>query len=289
MNRRNFLRLSGLWGGAALVSGGAYLVGEELLTSRPKRSPDRVLADLHCHFPSDLEEKETLEVLTSGLFGLTLINGGEATTLTYEKALQLPGTEEIDRGFFARINYLGNTGYFVKTQELKIREDFEYHLLAVGIKEYLPDFSEGNVAIEEARKQGALLILNHPFVTANDHPLVKYRPINAQEEKRIREISLWVDEVEVFNGHNVNTHVPFIPNMHLANEAALEMAEGYGFKGTAASDTHCRLEQAGTSGIFIAEKDLCFEALREAILKKKFERSEQYVSLLSFARGIFGI
>lgn len=272
---------------------------------RPEKRKGYVLADLHAHLANYKSEESTLEALTSGLIGLAFLDYEKShQILTYEQAVKLPGVDEIERGLLAKVTYKGNTGYVLKTQELRVLEDVEHHILAVGIREYLPNYDNAERAISAAREQGAVLVLNHPYVVPH-LPAVGYRLITAEEEKRVREIAALVDEIEVFNGQCVNTTwlgrlamtagellLPekfsnLTSDMTIANSLAWKLARDCGYKGTAASDTHWRMEQVGTSGIWIPEKDLCFRSLKEAITGHNFECQEQYVSLLSFGRGMF--
>jgi len=283
MKRRTFLKLMGA-GALTTIGGGAlYLRDNDMI--RPLKREGQVLADLHSHPANYKSLDETLEMLSSGLTGLAFIDCGAANKiLTYEQAIKLPGAEEVDSGLFAKITSNGKRGYFVKAQE--ILSDF--HILVIGAKEKIPYFEDARKVVEEARKLNpALIQLNHPYVVANNHPIIKYRFINEEEERKVRELCQMVDQVEVFNAQNINTLVPGIPNMNLANYKAKILAEEFGFNGTASSDAHLRLEQVGISGIYLDEKNLNLDSLKEQVKRGNFERREQYVSRWSFGLGMF--
>lgn len=288
MTRRKFLTIAGAGTAVAALTalgGYKYLGINEM--KRPQPRAGKILADLHCHFPNDKDDESSLEALTSGLVGLTFIRGGEERTLTYEQALtRFSGIAEIDKGRLAQIAYNGKIGHIIKTQEVRVFEEIERHFLAVGLSEYLPNFSNSEDALNAIHKQGALAIYNHLYVTGNGDSFPPYRLITTEEEKKARELCQMVDEVEVFNAQNINTWIPGIPNMHEANDAAKVLAAEFGKKGTAASDARI-LEQVGISGIYLPEENLSLESIREQLRLQNFERAEQYVSRLSFAEGMF--
>jgi len=283
MNRRRFLALTAA--GITLTAIGGYkYMGVNEMELQPKKE-GKILADLHTH-PANYKCKEdTLEALTFGITGLAFINhGNQNKILTYEEGVGLfSDVEEIDIGKFAKVTYDGKTGYLLKAQEFTA----DFHILALGIETYLPNIQDARQAVEAARKQNAIVILNHPYVTNNDHPIVKYRLITEEEEAKARELCEMVDEVEVFNAQNIRTYMPGIPNMNEANDAAKILAQHCGKKGTAASDAHLRLEQLGIAGIYLSDQHLCLEAIREALKNQNFERAEQYVNRLSFIKGMF--
>lgn len=282
MNRRTALGLISL--GTLALTSGVYMEIDTM--EKPERKNGRILADLHCHPPKGKDLDETLESLVDKCAGLTFEHHKNISRiLTYELATELPGVKEKEAGM-AELNHAGKKGYLFRTQEVLA----DYHLLVIGMKDYLPNFDDARKAVEEARKQDAIVILNHPYVSVNidsvNPPLVPCRLINSQEEEKLKELCQMVDEIEVFNAQNVNLYIPGVPNMHKANDLARRLAPNFGFKGTAASDAHFRLEQVGISGIYLPEEDLCLEALREHLRKKNFDRHEQYVPRWSFAAGM---
>lgn len=250
----------------------------------------KVLSDLHTHPANYKSQEETLEMLTRGcLIGLSWLDyPGAKTILTYEQALNLPGTREIDTGILAKIYYGGRTGYFIKCQELQPKLNI-VHIQAIGCREYIPKELEAKEAIRAIHQQGGLTAINHPYVTVDEDALiVRYRLIHESEEEEVEEITSLVDEVEVFNAQNINpTFGIVVPNMKKANQRAHELAERHGKKGIACSDAHRRLEQIGITGIYLPEQNLCWESIKANILSKNFERYEQYVSKWSFVKGMF--
>lgn len=284
MKRRTFINLGLSTVGVGLTGGTcAYLKDENM--DRPTKKEGFVLADLHCHPSSGQNTEETLEMLISGLVGLTETNKS-SNILTYSQALNFPHIEEIDPGILAKITYDDKVGYFMHTQEVLC----DYHILILGLKENLPHFDDSRKATEEAHRRGGLVILNHPYVVQNPASFTRFRLINDEEEKKVRELCELIDEIEVFNAQNINPTLGIvIPNMKVANEKAVQLAKEYGFTGIAASDAHKRIEQVGTTGIYLSEEKLCLESIQEQIKKGKFQRYEHYVSRWSFVRGMFGI
>ncbi len=250
-----------------------------------KKAPERegkIIADLHSHASEENDLNDIVTSLSWGITGLSVTNNGLGI-LSYEGALNLPHTREIDEGLFAELSLNGEKGYFVKTQEVKS----DHHILAVGCKEYLDDYGDARKTVDEIHKQGGLAILNHPCIvsTGKNFP-VRYRSIRENEEKRVRELYGLVDEVEVFNAQCINpTFGIFVPNMKKVNKRAKELASEYGFKGTAASDAQFLLEQVKICGIYIPRDNLSIESLKDHIKNKNFERFEQYISRLSFLKG----
>ena len=94
-------------------------------------------------------------------------------------------------------------------------------------------------------------------------------------------------EVEVFNAQNICA-IPFILDLRKENEKAKQdMKEYPNLKGIAASDTHHRLDQVHTAGIYLPEDTTSLEALTHYLQKKNFERHEEYVGKFTFGIGHF--
>jgi len=248
---------------------------------KPPKKQGKIIADLHSHPSEENNLDGIINLLSWGLTGLAATND-ESCILTYEDVLGLPTSKEIDKGLFAKFSFGGEKGYFVKTQEVMSN----HHILAIGCKKYLPDYKDARKTVEEIHKQDGLAILNHPSVVSYSIWPIKYRLINENEEKRVKELCEMVDEIEVFNAQNINL-IPVFAWMRKANKKAKELASEYNFKGIAASDAHLILEQVKTSGIYISEDNLSIDSLKDHIKNKNFDRFEQYVSHLSFLRGHF--
>ena len=124
-----------------------------------------------------------------------------------------------------------------------------------------------------------------------------------QEEQELRDLYQILNEingeVEVFNGQNIHLLPVFswlvpVLNAKKANQRAKEDIEPSpgehpypNLKGFAASDTHSRLEQVHTSGIYLPEDTISLEALTYYLQTKDFERHEQDISRTSFLLGHF--
>lgn len=276
-NRRQFL--AGALGTAALLAIGSYPYLDDKKMEKPKKKDGLIIADLHAHPGRNHPQEELTSMLSWGLTGLTASNYGKII-LSYHEAINLQGAKEIDKGLFAEFNHNGKKGYFANIQE--VMSDF--HILAIGCKETLPDYADARKTVEEIHKQDGIAILNHPLVIPEDS-WKRYRLLDENGKKKLKELCTMVDEIEVFNAQCINL-IPVIAWMHWANEDAKKLATAYGFKGTAASDTHVRLEQVKVSGIYVPEKHLSIEALKHHIKTKNFERLEHYVSRLSFLEGM---
>ncbi len=289
LTRRQLLGLS-LGSTAAALAGVAYLQDESMSPALPKES--QLLADFHCHPGNTYSQEDLVAMLSSsGLVGLTVFNTKmDSNVLTYEQALQLPGVQEIDQGMLARIEFNGSKGYFTRTQEVVAGI---HHILAVGFEgNYFPQYEDPRKAVEDIHRRNGVAILNHPYVTP-DHAarIVKYRFITADEEMKVIELCQLVDEIEVFNAQCLNPTLGIIvPNMKTANSRAVELAAKHDFKGISATDTHIRLEQVKHCGIYISEKNLSIDRIKDNIQTGNFDNScKRYISRLSFARGMFGI
>lgn len=287
MNRRNFLRTLAI-SGIGLAGSYFYLYDEKM--ERAKKRNGKIIADLHSHPSSNKTDEETLEMLCSpGLVGLTCYQESFGRILTYEDAMRRFSNyiEEIDKGMLAKITTALGEGYFTRTQE--IYGDF-CHILALGFEgEYLQSYEDPRKAVEAIHKNNGLAILNHPYVRSNDGSIVRFRFINNEEERIVKELCEMVDEVEIFNACCINpTGGIFVPNFKKANEAAEVLAEDFGFRGTVSSDAHYVLEQPKITGIYIDEENLCIEKLKEDIKTGNFDNSyRKYVSRYSFLRGFF--
>ncbi|MAG50239.1 hypothetical protein CL621_01200 [archaeon] len=250
-----------------------------------KKAPEKqvkIIADLHSHPGTKNSTGDIMDLLSDGITGLTATNSG-LYILNYEDVLlKFNGVKEIDKGLFAELSYNGKKGYFVKAQEVRSN----HHILSVGCEKYLDDYEDSRKTVEEIHKHGGLAILNHPSVVSCRFWPIKYRLVNEDEEKEVRELCEMVDEVEVFNAQNINL-IPAIAWMKKANVKAKELAAEYGFKGIASSDAHLRLEQVKTSGIYVPEEDLSIESLKYNIMNQNFDRFEQYVSISDFLKGHF--
>ncbi|MBI4009960.1 MAG: hypothetical protein HY361_02080 [Candidatus Aenigmarchaeota archaeon] len=250
--------------------------------AKPPEKEGMVLADLHAH-PRHESYDKILKMLSWGITGLT--ETGIYNGVTYQDVLNYPGVREVDRGILAEVTYRGNKGYVIKSQEV-LEGKLGPHILAVGCGINIDGILDPRKVVEEIHKQGGLAIPTHPYVTPTGEWPIKYRIITKQEERIVRELCLMVDELETHNSQNINLF-PFFLDMRQANRMAKKLAEEYGFKGVATSDTHSRLEQVKISGIYVPEDNISFEALKHYIKNGLFERYEQYVSRLSFLMGHF--
>ena len=299
MKRREFLKFVAITTGtlAVLGTGSYFYLDNEKMRRAPKKQ-GKLIADLHTHPGRDHCIDEISNLLSWGITGLSHINENP-NILTYDDILNLPNVTEIDKGLLAKIEYNGNKGYAAKTQEILS----DHHILAVGCKEYIPSFEDARKVVEEIHKRGGKAILNHPYVIPTDSWPIKYRLINETEEKKVRELADIVDEIEVHNAQNINL-IPFIAWMKQANEKAKDrlineteekkvreladmLAKAYNKKGTASSDAHDEYEQIKICGIYVPEKNICIDALKQYIATHNFERYDNYVSRASFLKGHF--
>ncbi|MCD4666788.1 hypothetical protein K8R47_03185, partial [archaeon] len=205
MKRRDFLITSGAIILTGAIGGKYYLFNKNM--ERPQSRRDgMIIADLHTH-PNKGNNLETISsFLSEDITGLTETNLSNRI-LTYDNAKNLSGFIEIDSGLFGRMEYNGKVGYAVKTQEIMSN----HHILSLGLREKLEDYPDARKTVEEIHKRGGIAILNHPFVVPSGNWL-RYRLINSKEEQRVKELCEMVDEVEVFNGQNINL-IPFILDM----------------------------------------------------------------------------
>ncbi len=282
MNRRRFLVV--LAGTGAVLGGGSY---SYLCNKKMEKAPEkdgRIIADLHTHVKKHWPLEDILSVLSCGITGLSAVYFTKSqNSLTYRRAVNLPGVEELEPGLLARLVYQGKTGYFLQAQE--VRSQSKQDILALGCKKIIEDSVETEKIIKEIHQQGGLAILNHPYVIPSGSWPVKYRLLTEEEAKGLEKILPVVDEVEVFNAQNINL-LPFIAWMHRANEQAEKLASDFGHKGTASSDGRVP-EQIHVSGIYLPSENLSWEAIKHHIQSKNFERHEQYISKISFLNGNF--
>lgn len=299
--RKQFLQWTAAAG--ALIALGTcsylYLNDEKMRRAPPKEG--MIIADLHAHPGNKYDVKETLEMLcSSGIIGLTnqvtKTDPENKKILTYKQAVDRFSNyiTEINKGSFARIKTAIGTGYFIKTQEI---ESGIHHLLAIGWEgeNYFSEDKDARKTVEEIHLRKGLAILCHPYITLNKGArIVKYRLLTSKEEEKMKELCGMVDEIEVFNAQCINPAFGIIiPNMKKANYQAEQLLNHYKqFKGIASSDAHFILEQPKICGIYLDEKELCLEKLKEDIKKGNFERlgnSEKgsYVSRWSFLKGMF--
>lgn len=239
----------------------------------------KILADLHVHIPRRASEERVRKALSSGVTGLAARNGDRF--LTYEDALGLPGAREIDKGLLAEFQSDGQKGYAVNVQEVLS----PYHILAIGCREMIEDCPDARRVVEEIHMQRKPALLAHPYILISTLFRSLLRNIviaeGSREEQRVKELCGMVDEVEAFNAHAIDI---FPYRMKAANDRAKKLASAYGFRGIAATDAYLP-ENAGTSGIWIPEDNLTFEALCHYIKSGQFERRERYVSRRDFVRG----
>lgn len=268
------------------------------------------LADLHAHLSRLKGREETLKCLSShGILGLTYMDlsntlsgkrQNKRNTLTFEDVLELyaPFIEQIDYAL-TRVDYYSNTGYVMRTQEIRCGV---HDILAIGCTgDYLGQFKNPLDAIAEIHARNGAAVLNHPFVVPNDGILKKiipYRFANGAERDEIAEILLAVDEIETFNAQCIDPTFGFIDclDMRAANCLASDVAAASHLNGISASDAHLRLQQAKVSGIYFKEgvisKDRVISTpqIVNAIKSHDFladERARNYVTFLSFMRGMF--
>lgn len=238
-----------------------------------------ILADLHTHPSDEIGDVEIVQrILSSGVTGLAAKNRHNHV-LTYEDALRrLPGVEESDVGIFAAVHYNGQTGYVVKAQEALCGG---FHVLALGCRRQIPDYRDAEEAIMDAKGQGGIAVLAHPFLQTFKYGF--FPGVRNENAEKVAELCQMADAIEVHNSQCVW-------HMKAANEQALELSERLGIVGIAVSDAHSHWGQVQSSGIYIArEKLTSFKALADIIRAGEFSiQKEDYVSGISFAAGHIG-
>lgn len=282
MNRRKFLKIAGI--SLAVLAVGSHCCLNDEKMKRPPKKEGKILADLHSHLGRNNDLEDIAKTLSWGITGLAVWQTPKDNKkiFSYEDAVQLPNVREIDLGLFAEITVNGSKGYFAKVQEF----ESDFHILAIGCHKYLPRFRDARKAVEAIHASNGIAILNHPC-SVYIGGLKKFRLSNEADDRKINELCGMVDEVEVFNAQNINPTLGIvIPNMKKSNEKAKAIAASKGFKGVASSDAHYVLKQSKIAGIYIPEDNLCIDAIKEHIKKGSFERHEQYVSRLSFIKGM---
>ncbi|MBI4439718.1 hypothetical protein HY638_01990 [Candidatus Woesearchaeota archaeon] len=281
IKRRLFLKLIGLGGVTAASGSGALAYGYYSMKKAPERE-GKIFFDMHAHLPNYAPQDELLKALsTHGITGIASWSG-EKRILTYEEALNMPGVKEIDKGCLAEVIYNGNRGYIFKVQE--VRSNF--HILALGCPKEIDDSLGPIKVLEEVYRQGRLPVIAHPYINANvwNKPFVQKENYNMLRElyQMIADLG---GEVEVFNGICIDIMPGF--NRAKANEMAKNSISGFpNIKGTAASDTHRRLEQVKTNGIYLPADSLSLEAITIYTGTGKFERFEQPIARVSAALGL---
>ena len=292
LTRRRLLQGLGLGVGAAVIGGHFYL-NDQGMDKAPKRN-GKILLDMHNHLPK-LDQPDLVRILSShGITGLSCINKeGNEQRLLFEEALGLPGVRQIDNSLASIESHYG-IGYILRDQELT---GSQHHILAVGVPgDYLNNDLDPRKAVEIIRGYNGASIINHPFVTPNRNPhlgpsYLRYRFLNGAELAVMRELIAMVDEVEIFNAHNINPTFGLfgVPDMRQANEKAEDLATSSGRTGVVSSDGR-RAEQIKLCGIYLDDpgKSICTRYIVDQIKAHKFENDQrQYVSRLSFVRGMF--
>ncbi len=106
------------------------------------------------------------------------------------------------------------------------------HLIAVGLREYLPGIRRAEKLREELDKVGGFLIVAHPFRRLFD-PVTAMRTgvsfeMTPEEAAERMPVFKLVDSIEIANGANTTRE----------NEFAAEVAQVLGLPGTGGSDAH---------------------------------------------------
>lgn len=297
ISRKEFLKLAltcGVLDYLALVLGGIgtgtyHYLNNEKMIKPPAEKQGKILLDLHTHIHNKTKLENLVDLLSSGITGLAA-DPNRTNVLKYEDLLNLPGVEEIDKGMFAKFEHNGNTGYFIRVQEVMS----DHHVLALGCesKDYLDYYQDAGKCVDEIHNQNGLAILAHPYlILPRPYPIdaipwLGWRLINEKEEEKVRGLCEKVDEIEVFNASSLNI-VPFIAWFKKANKMAKKLAQEYWFVGIAVSDAHYNIEQVKNSGIYIPKENLSIEAIKYYVKSGTFERVEQYSSRLSAIKGGF--
>ncbi len=289
LTRRQLLTGTLAASGLAVAGGHLYLHDEEMQPA-PQRG-GKILADLHTHPHRDCPLEEILSMLSSpGLVGLAHISG-HSQILTYERALALPGAEEVEPGLAqleSSTEKNSPRGYFTRTQEIN---GGVFHILAVAWKGggYFENYADARKAVEEIHRKDGVAIVNHPFITSSPDAMLPYRFINGTEENELYELLAMTDEAEIFNAQCINPLGGFlVPNMKKANERAERLVGEYAkLKGTISSDARIP-EQVKSCGIYLEEKDFCMEKLKADLRESNFENDfRHYASKWSFLKGMF--
>lgn len=238
-----------------------------------------ILADLHTHPSGEIGDADIVQrILSSGVTGLAAKNRHN-NILTYEDVLRrLTGVEELDLGIFAAVHYNGQTGYVVKAQEALCSG---FHVLALGCRQRIPDYADAKEAITDAREQGGIAVLAHPFLQTFKYSV--FPGVRTDNVALVTELCQMSDAIEVHNAQCVW-------HMNAANEQAWELSERLGLVGIAVSDAHSHWGQVQRSGIYVAKEKLTsFKALADIIRAGEFcIKEEAYVSGPSFVGGHLG-
>ena len=263
---------------------------------RKAASEGKIIADLHTH-PSNENNLEALvNVLSSGVVGLAAITSWDSIC-KYEDVLTLPEklaisypnlpraeVREINPGRFAEVRYDGKRGFVVKCQEIMGNG---YHLLAIGIKDYIPNYTgekkltqleEIRYYVDRIHEQGGLASLAHPCIkpTSFVNP-VPYKDIPPEDEPDIRERMEIVDVTEVNNMLLADVFVG-VARLNSANIRAQRIATECQKPGIVVTDSH---NQAAIlcSGIAFPDQELTLEKLF-AIIRE--ERNELVINHYTF-------
>ncbi len=266
----------------ALISGGAlYLENEPM--KRPPEKPGKIFLDLHAHPSKKNRKEDILKMLSWGITALTT-NGYHNRILTYEKAITLPGVTEIDKGDFARIEYKGSTGYFLRAQELMSN----HHILEIGLPQgrYLRLYNDSMKVAEIIKKEKCFMLLPHPYFIKRKDEFLGWGIVKGLEEKKIKELAEMADEVESFNASFINL-MPIVAWFSEINDLNKKLAVKTGHKGFAASDAHRELEQVKVAGVYIPNDNLCLESIIHHIRTGNFENHERHISRASFIKGFW--
>jgi len=246
---------------------------------RPPSVNGKIFADFHAHPSKDYQLEALLKMLSWGITGLASRQDAR-TVLTYDVAVKFPGVEEVDKGILARLTYNGSTGYFIKAEEV----EGVNHVLAIGCKNPVEWAKDSEGVIKNIRKQGGIVVLNHPMFVPDETSLMHYRFVGAKEFDLLRKLALQTDEVESFNAQAIE-FIPGVLDFSQANTRAYALARESGHKGMASSDAHYVLEQVKVAGNYFPSDNLCFDAIHHHIKTKDFVPYHQHVSRWSFIKG----
>ncbi|MBS3147021.1 hypothetical protein J4471_04985 [Candidatus Woesearchaeota archaeon] len=293
LDRRNFFKYIAVIGAGTLIT----RVGLDLNTMEQYAEINgNLLADLHVHHKRSTKLEDKLATCSQGINGITSFMDVNIFH-DYHDFAGMPGVREIDLGIYAKVDYNGQSGYILRTQEIQGIYP-KLHILSVGVRDRIEDNQDPRRIVEEIHKRNGVAILNHPYVVPSDD-LFRYRLLDADEEKVMLEVLKMVDEVEVNNGQCINLFFGMQlgifgrVNMKKANKKAENLLDYVqcvikGMIGTAASDAK-HISQVRSSGIWIPiNYTESIDGIKYCIRSKEFKRQNGVVSIPSFVSGHFG-
>lgn len=262
LNRRDFIKYLGITAGLNLLTSDTQ--DNEDKTAVPIKK-GCIPADLHCHISKRITDSELNALFQRGYL-IAATTKGTVPTASYEEIKQRltqQGAyfEELKNGGIARVVINGHESFLLKNQEIVSAPQ---HILAVGIKDNVPDFQNPSQTIKYIHENGKAAILSHPetLEIRLGNVLVPFPSILHKDYEKTLDLAQKADTYESFNAFTLS----FWRSLNFEADCVINKRLGKNKKqGISVSDSHYVTGHAGKGLTYIPSGKLSLDGIADYV------------------------